>query len=180
MASSLHCAHAQQGGSKRAINLQKWAKALINDRDVLPLSLTGTPHNCRIDDQDVAAEITTHLQSLGPYIQALDIVHYTAIPKVQAQLHLKKAIHLATVQRWMKKMGYRWTKKPLGQYVDGHERADVVFYHQTVFLPAWAELDKWTRLWTSDNQEIINEALTNGWTVVVWFHDESTFYANDW
>ena len=53
------------------------------------------------------------------------------------------------------------------------------FYRQTVFLPAWAELDKWTRLWTSDNQEIIHEALTNGRTVVVWFHDESTFYAND-
>ncbi|KIM75546.1 hypothetical protein PILCRDRAFT_36337, partial [Piloderma croceum F 1598] len=86
---------------------------------------------------------------------------------------LKKAIHLVTVQRWMKEMGYWWTKKPSGQYVDSHKKDDVVFYHQT------AELDKWTRLWTSDNQEIINEALTNGQTIVVWFHNKSTFYAND-
>ena len=59
-------------------------------------------------------------------------------------------------------MGYWWTKKPSGQYVDGHERADVIYYHQTVFLPAWAEVDKRMRLWTTDNQEIINEALANG------------------
>ena len=109
------------------INLRKWAKALIKDRDALPLSLTGTPCDCRIDDEDVAAEIAMHLQSLGPYVRALDIVHYTAIPEVRARLYLKKAIHLAKAQRWMKKMGYRWTKKLSGQYVDGHERADVVF-----------------------------------------------------
>ena len=42
-------------------------------------------------------------------------------------------------------MGYRWTKKPSGQYIDGHERADVVYYRQQVFLPAWAELDQQTR-----------------------------------
>ena len=59
MASSLHCAHAQQ------VNLWKWAKALIKDWDALPLSLTGTPRDCRIDNEDVAAEIAMHLQSLG-------------------------------------------------------------------------------------------------------------------
>ena len=79
----------------------------------------------------------------------------------------------------MRKMGYRWTKKPSGQYVDGHERADVVHYRQTVFLPAWAELDHHTRLWTVDNQEIVNDALASGRTLVIWFHDECTFYMND-
>ena len=79
MGSSLHCAHAQQSGLKWAINLWKWAKALIKDGDALPLSLTGTPHNCRIDDEDVATEIATHLQSLGLYILALDIINYTAM-----------------------------------------------------------------------------------------------------
>jgi hypothetical protein len=79
----------------------------------------------------------------------------------------------------MKKMGYQWTKKPSGQYVDGHECNDVVYYCQSVFLSAWVELDHCTRLWTADNIEIFNEALANGRTVVIWFHDESTFYAND-
>ena len=43
-------------------------------------------------------------------------------------------------QRWMWKMGYWWMKKLSGQYVDGHEQADVVYYHQMVFLqhgPSW-------------------------------------------
>jgi hypothetical protein len=31
-----------------------------------------------------------------------------------------------------------------------------------------------------DNQEIANEALAFGWTLIMWFHNESTFYANDW
>jgi hypothetical protein len=31
MVLSLHCDHAQQGGTKRAINLRKWAQAFIKD-----------------------------------------------------------------------------------------------------------------------------------------------------
>jgi hypothetical protein len=79
----------------------------------------------------------------------------------------------------MNKMGYQWTKKPSGQYVDGHERPDVVYYRQSVFLPAWAEFNYQTQLWTTENEEIVNEALASGRVLVVWFHDESMFYAND-
>lgn len=104
MASSLHCAHAQQAGPKRAINLRKWVQTLIKDQDALPLSLNGTARDCRINNEDIAAEIATHLQSLGPYARVLNIVQYTAIPEVKARLRLKKAISLATAQRWMKKM----------------------------------------------------------------------------
>jgi hypothetical protein len=91
----------------------------------------------------------------------------------------EKGNFVSNSKKMDEKKGYQWTRKPSGQYVDGHERADVVYYCQTVFFLAWAELDKRTRLWITDNQEIINEALTNGGTVVVWFHDESTFYEND-
>jgi hypothetical protein len=122
----------------------------------------GTPPNSQIDDEDVTAEIALHLQSLRPYVCALDIVHYTTIPEVKAQLKIEKTIHLATAQRWMQKMGYQWMKKLSGQYVDGHEQSDIVCYQQTVFLPAWAELDHCTRLWFTDNQEIVNEALASG------------------
>jgi hypothetical protein len=34
-------------------------------------------------------------------------------------------------------------------------------------------------LWTTKNKEIVNEALASGRILVVWFHDESTFYVND-
>ena len=86
MALSLHAAHTQQSSPRCAKNLRKWAKALISDQDALPCSKNGTPRNSRIDDEDVAADIAMHLQSLGPYIRALDIVHYTTIPEVKARL----------------------------------------------------------------------------------------------
>ncbi|KDQ22209.1 hypothetical protein PLEOSDRAFT_36105 [Pleurotus ostreatus PC15] len=49
---------------------------------------------------------------------------------------MKKCISEVTAQHWMKKMGYRWTLHPSGQFVDGHERVDVVHYRQNIFLPA--------------------------------------------
>jgi hypothetical protein len=72
MALLLHCTHAQQGGSKQAINLQKWVKALIKDQDALPLLINGTSQDCRNDDEDIAVKIVTHLKSLGLYVKALE------------------------------------------------------------------------------------------------------------
>ena len=97
-ASSLHAAHSQQSSLQCAKNLQKWAKALISDRDVLPCLKNGTPWNSWIDDKDIAVDIAMHLQSLRPHVHALDIVHYTAIPEVKAQLQIKKTISLAMAQ----------------------------------------------------------------------------------
>ncbi|KIM81950.1 hypothetical protein PILCRDRAFT_71377 [Piloderma croceum F 1598] len=65
---------------------------------MLPCLENGTPHNSRIDDEDVAADIVMDLQSLGPYVCALDIVHYTAIPEIKVQLQIKKTISLAITQ----------------------------------------------------------------------------------
>jgi hypothetical protein len=44
----------------------------------------------------------------------------------------------------MKKLEYRWTKDPKGQFVNGHERDDVVAYRQETFLPAWAAIKEKT------------------------------------
>jgi hypothetical protein len=41
----------------------------------------------------------------------------------------------------MKKMGYQWKLYPQGQYVDGHERLDVVDYCEKIFLPVIKELE---------------------------------------
>jgi hypothetical protein len=69
-----------------------------------------------------------HLQGIGKFIRAMDIVDYVQQPDIMAHLKLTKAISLATAQHWMKNIGYRWSKTPSGQFVDGHERADVVEY----------------------------------------------------
>jgi hypothetical protein len=54
---------------------------------------------------------------------------------------LTQKIHLVTAQRWMHRLGYRWSKTLDGQYIDGHKRDDMVTYQQQIFLPAWMALE---------------------------------------
>jgi hypothetical protein len=77
----------------------------------------------------------------------------------------------------MKRMDYRWVQDHRGQYVDGHEREDVVDYRQNIFLKRWAEEEGKMRSWGKDNEEICHIGIEK--PLCVWFHDESTFYAND-
>ena len=53
-------------------------------------------------------------------------------------IHLRvgHGISLATAQRWLHSEGFRYTTHKKGLYFDGHDCADVVEYHQKVFLPA--------------------------------------------
>ncbi|KAJ7772400.1 hypothetical protein B0H16DRAFT_1242970, partial [Mycena metata] len=137
-AASLEAAHAAQRGPWVARKLREWTRAFMKDPNVLPVKNPYGKWNHErsiLEDADVANEIALHLQSLGKYVKALDIVHYLNDSEVRKRFGLKKGIHLATAQRWMKRMGYRWTKNPAGQFVDGHERPDVVYYRQTEFIP---------------------------------------------
>ncbi|KAF9219933.1 hypothetical protein BS17DRAFT_769652 [Gyrodon lividus] len=79
---------------------------------------------------------------------------FRAFDSVKQWLKIKKTPHLLTAKRWMRKMGYCWTKNPAGQYVDGHEHEDVVWYQQTIFLPAWQALEDRTRKWLTDNIDL--------------------------
>ncbi|KAK7059550.1 hypothetical protein R3P38DRAFT_2758972 [Favolaschia claudopus] len=180
ISASLAAAHAAQKGPWAARKIRQWTRAFMKDSKDLPKSPYGKWNRERsiLADADVSSEIALHLQSVGKYVKAMDIVHYIDRPEVKRRLGLKKGIHLSTAQRWMKDMGYRWKKKPHGQYVDGHERADVVYYRQTEYVPAFTELEYQTRKWTLDNLEMIRELPANQ-IIVVWFHDESTFHAND-
>jgi hypothetical protein len=105
----------------------------------------------------------------------MDLVNFMDTPEMRAKSGLKKRIDISTAQRWMKKLDYRWTYDPKGQYVDGHEQEDVVAYRQNVFLPRWANIKARTRDWSNGQPD----PLPHEQKIVVWFHDESIFYAND-
>ncbi|KAJ7785137.1 hypothetical protein DFH07DRAFT_3854, partial [Mycena maculata] len=83
----------------------------------------------------------------------------------------------------MHALKFRWVKNHKGQYVDGHERDDVVRYRQEVFLPAWYRMEGRMRAWTGDNMDNLEELVDlinqTGKRLVVWFHDESIFYVHD-
>jgi hypothetical protein len=82
----------------------------------------------------VSQDIHVHLQGIGKYVKAEDIVQYCAQPKMLACLKHTKTISLATACLWLEKMGYCWKRDHRGLYIDGHKCADVVSYCQNVFL----------------------------------------------
>ncbi|KAJ6592956.1 hypothetical protein B0H19DRAFT_853293, partial [Mycena capillaripes] len=124
-------------------------------------------------------------KGIGKYIAAQDIVDYMATDEMKSRMKLKKGISLRTAQRWMKRMEYCWTKEPKGMYSDGYEREDIVNYRQNIFLPRWAEFKKRVaeeldEEW--DDEELLERTFIvapDGRTVVIWRHDECTFYMND-
>jgi len=182
-AASLACAKSYEKGPYHARKLREWARSFISDRSDLPINPYGTWSASVLDDEDVVADIHLHLTTIGKYMRALDIVHFTGTPKMLRRLDRKKPVSLTTAQRWLKRHEYRWTKNPSGQFVDGHERADVVHYRQTVFLLSILKLEGETRKWTDAtmDEDVVEEPVLEGAKRkrVIWFHDESTFYAND-
>ncbi|KAI5993567.1 hypothetical protein EDD15DRAFT_2367317 [Pisolithus albus] len=159
--------------------LRSWSMAYIKTR-TLPHRMPSKKFS-RIEDESLAADLQLHLQSIGKYVRAQDLVDYLSDVGNQTRLGFKKTISLKTAQRWMGRLGYRWKKEPRGQYSDGHERNDVVAYRQTIFIPAWCRYQPWMRVWNYGNPIIAEPTATSppGRHVVAWFHDESTFYAND-
>ena len=151
------------------------------DQAKLPLIKHACGAKSAIGDKDLQEEILTHLQSLGKYVAAQAVVDYLAIPDVQQCFNLSNTVSLSTACRWMEHSGgYSWSTARNGQYVDGHEREDVVEYQQSKFLPAWYALDSKTRKWSAnDINQLKDGQILPDRPTIVWFHDESTFYTHD-
>ncbi|KAF8921788.1 hypothetical protein CPB85DRAFT_1191854, partial [Mucidula mucida] len=133
-------------------------------------------------------DIHLHLQLLGKWVLADDVVQYVAGPLFQARLRVKKVISQRTAEHWMIRMSYRWKEEKREQYSDGHECEDVRTYRQDVFVPQWQGFELCGRYWDGDSLDAesiernVKERATkygDGQIVVVWRHDESTFYAHD-
>src|ERR1700720_2373183 len=97
-----------------------------------------------------------------------------------------KGISISTTRRWMERQGFRYTKYKKALYFDGHERPDVVYYRQHIFLPLMAEyrshLMEYRRVEESgcEKFESVVKSLPDGVRkLVLCAHDESTMQAND-
>jgi hypothetical protein len=154
-ASSLKMAKAFGKTTWLAKRLCEWAWAYILDHENLPLNIYGTWNASILEDEDFVQELLLHLQGIGTYVRAMDVVEYVGTPEVLTCLKLTKTISLATAQRWMKTVGYHWSKMPTKQFVDGHERVDVVEYRQVVFLPVWAELLSQTQVYATNGNKCL-------------------------
>ncbi|KAJ6522151.1 hypothetical protein B0H19DRAFT_973643 [Mycena capillaripes] len=152
--------------------IREWTISFCEDKKNLPSHKYGRFNLSILSDEDIAGDIFLHLESLGKFVSAKVIVGYVASPEFQARLRIERKISIRTAQRWMKKMGYRWRRELKGMYSDGHEREDVVHYRQNVsFLGGQVDLEARMRAFMSP--------AADARVVVIWRHDESTFYCHD-
>ena len=152
----------------------------IKDPDDLPYNNYSTWNETALKkDKTFSQEVHTHLQSVGKHFQAMDLVDFLDTQEMWAKTGNKRRINVTRAQRWMKKIDYWWTLDPGGQCVDGHKRGDIVAYRQHVFLPAWKQAQLRSRDLSQENaMDQLPPEPQEHW-VVVWYHDESMFYAND-
>src|SRR5258707_7075435 len=166
-------------GDSYASRLRKWCRAYMLDHKTLPKNIYGRwKSSILLMDEDLRNDIQMHLRGIGPYIAARDIVQFLSAPEMKSRLGLDKPVSVHTVQRWLHIMGYNWQNEKKGQYSDGHECKDVVDYRQRVFLPAFAGYAESMWKWDDNGEEEIPVSPPERHTVV-WFHDESIFYAHD-
>ena len=69
-------------------------------------------------------------------------------------------------------VGYRYTTPAKGQYADGHEHEDVVFYRKQNFLPQWRKFLERMFNWVEGDLPELGPMSVEGHQVIAWFHNE--------
>lgn len=143
-ASSLQAAVSMGRGQYCARVLRQMVRAFIANRSVLPVNPYGNWRTSMLCDQDLANDIMLYLQELGDGISAAKVAAYLNRPDVKAKHGISKTISERTARRWLRTLGYRYRYETHGQYVDGHERRDVVWYRAKVYIPALKSVSRST------------------------------------
>ena len=74
VSSSLTIAELLGRGSYHSQQLRRWSFDFICDRSKLPDKQSILGGVSQLEDEDIALEVALHLQSLGKYVSALDLV----------------------------------------------------------------------------------------------------------
>lgn len=170
---------AGRGRVSYARRIRRWIRKFMTTGE-LPAHRLGWQNTSVINDEGVANELKLLLRSKGKYLCAEDLKKLLSDPQTRHEVGVSRPITLRTARRWLHKMGYRWRSEPKGQYFDGHERMDVVQYRANVFLPAWKAIEPFIQAWDNETGLPLALMLPAGQRqIIVWFHDQTTFYAHD-
>jgi len=97
-ATSLEVSEMAEQGPWLAHQLKLWTHTFIADHETLPQNLYGWWNASLLEDEDLAQDFHLHLQGIGKFVKAMDIVHYLETPEMKATLKLKKSISLVMAQ----------------------------------------------------------------------------------
>lgn len=154
-------------------------RAFIDNKEVLPINPYGDWNESLLVDKNIVNEINIYLLSLGNEITAKKLMEFLHRRDFKERYGIERDISHKTACRYLHALGYRFQYTPKGQYVDGHEREDVVTYRNTVFLPKWRKIVNRLASWDRNLTKHLPPTMDSEKRVIVWFHDESIFYAHD-
>jgi hypothetical protein len=182
-ASSFQTAIGMGRGRHCARRLRQLCRGFIHDRKVLPVNPYGDWNESMLVDENLRNEISIYLLSIGNEISAKKLMDFLHQPDIKEKYGIERSISHKTACRYLNSLGYRYKAAPKGQYADGHEREDVVFYRENIFLPQWQRIQDRMAGWDEQQVDAIPDvnpdAVPPRREVIVWFHDESVFYAHD-
>ena len=176
--SSLQAAIGLGHGTDCARQLRKLCRQFIDFRDLFPINPFGHWNKSMLSNEDLTNEINLYLMELDKNISASKLVEFLGRPDVRSRHEIEKTISERTAQRYLKSLGYHWSTPKKGQYADGHEREDMVYYREKIFLPEWMKIAQRMESWSKENLPEFGPRMP-GAEVVVRFHDETVFYAHD-
>ncbi|KAJ7628314.1 hypothetical protein FB45DRAFT_749011, partial [Roridomyces roridus] len=159
--------------------LASLSRAYIKDRKVLPINPYGGWKESMLADEELANEIRKYLQELGKFITAEKLVEFLAREDIMEKHGIETKISLSTARNYLNELGYRFRVEKKGQYSDGHEREDIVYYRDEVYLPALKGFQDRSFVFEPDGSVITLSLPARVRRTVIWYHDESIFYAHD-
>jgi len=136
-----------------------------------------------LNDEQVQAAARTYLMGLSTGEVTPLHFHHMLNERILPSLRyaLKNDLSLRTAWQWLVRLGWRNKLLRKGVYMDGHERPDVMKYHNNTFLHSmekyWAKMT----IWEIKESELvrIDPVLGPGEKrIIALFQDESSFHAN--
>ncbi|KAJ7165269.1 hypothetical protein C8R46DRAFT_865640, partial [Mycena filopes] len=188
---STNAAITLQRGNYCARVRRRLARQYILDRSILPENPYGNWNETLLVNEDLCNELMEYLQLLGSTkdengresgISSAKVQAWLAQPNIMQKYGYTKLISASTANCYLRTLGFRFTSPTKGQYVDGHERPDVRAERERVYIPKLSELRKRMRVFDKDGKDItadVEAMVASGKRVVIWYHDESIFYAHD-
>ncbi|KAJ7333294.1 hypothetical protein DFH08DRAFT_966128 [Mycena albidolilacea] len=111
-------------------NIRERAHKYVLMQEV-PVNPFGTWAKSKLETHpELAEELKEHLVSIGKYVQAHNIITFLSHSDIKSKHNLEDTIHITMACHWMHALKFCWVKDRKGQYVDGHEPANVVHYRQ--------------------------------------------------
>ena len=175
--------------------VRQWRTDLIANDGVLPETKQGKYHRTGVLwyneelNQKVAEYVRMNQSVKGtPNMTAIDFgkwVNKSLLPNSTLEPGYPRKVSVETARRWLHQLGFEIITPRKGIFIDGHEREDVAEYRK-IFLRRMVKIGflHFTNAPTESSQKVLPTdidppTLERRSKTVIFFHDESTFSANE-